>query len=248
MGCGNHLPCRWHLCGRMDPSDHPIELLVLRLLLLLLMTFCCYGLQVLLTRQRRAEDETREFTMREAQLQSAGRLAAEVAHRLKNPLAIINNAAYSLKRSLDGRNPNALDQIRIIQEEVERSDQIITQVMGYAQLSEGRVEKINVIEELDRAITQVFPAGVEYQVKVHRDYSLTFPPLMMHRQHLSEIFVNLIQNAREAFNGQRGNIFITARCRSDYSTEITIVDDGPGIPREKYEKIFESYYTTKAKG
>ena len=46
------------------------------------------------------------------------------------------------------------------QEEVARADRVITQIMGYAQLSEGRVEKLNVVEELDRAICQVLPAAV----------------------------------------------------------------------------------------
>jgi signal transduction histidine kinase len=231
----------------MELSDRPGELLALRVLLLLLMTACCYAIKVLLTRQRVAEDETREFAVREAQLQSAGRLAAEFAHQLKNPLAIINNAAYTLKRSLGSSNTGS-EQIRIIEEEVERSDLIITQVMGYAQLSEGRVEKLDLPEELDRAIAQVFPPAVALKIEVHRDYDVKFPPLLMHRRHLSEAMVNLLQNAREAADGAAGNVSVKARCLKDYSTQIVISDDGPGIPPEKHEKVFESYYTTKKKG
>ena len=105
--------------------------------------------------------EAAEFAAREGQLHSAGRLAAEFAHQIKNPLAIINNAAYSLQRSLGGQpTPSAAQQIEIIQEEVARADKVITQIMGYAQLSEGRVEKLNVIEEIERATEQVFPAAV----------------------------------------------------------------------------------------
>ena len=114
------------------------------------MTVCCYGVQVLLERQRQAVEEAREFAMREGQLRSAGRLAAEFTHQIKNPLAIINNAAFSLQRALKQGKPVSAEQIRIIQEEVEHSDRIITQIMGYAQLSEGRVEKLNVMEELDQ--------------------------------------------------------------------------------------------------
>jgi signal transduction histidine kinase len=231
----------------MELSDRPGELLLLRVLLLLLMTVCCYAIQVLLTRQRLAEEELREFAVREAQLQSAGRLAAEFAHQLKNPLSIINNATYSLKKSLADRKP-ATEQIKIIEEEVERSDRIITQVMGYAQLSEGRVEKLDLAGELDQAIAQVFPPAVDSKIEVHRDYDAKFPPLLMHRRHLSETLLNLLQNAREAFDGACGNVSVSARCLSNYSTEITVSDDGPGIPPEKHEKVFESYYTTKKKG
>ena len=60
--------------------------------------------------------------------------------------------------------------------------------------------------------------------------------------------MNLLQNAREALGEKGGNVFVSARCHSDYSVEVAIRDDGPGIPAEKQEKIFEAYYTTKEKG
>ena len=61
------------------------------------------------------------------------------------------------------------------------------------------------------------------------------------------MLVNLLQNAREVL-GAKGNVFVTAKCRADYSIEISVRDDGPGIAPEKIEKIFEAYYTTKEKG
>ena len=220
---------------------------VLRLVVLLLTTICCSGLELLLERQRLAAEEAGEFATREGQLRSAGRLAAEFAHQIKNPLAIINNAAFSLQRAArDGKNQIA-EQIEIIQEEVARADKVITQIMGYAQLSEGRVEKLNVIEEIERALTQVFPAAVPDKIKIHLEFGHGFPPLLMQRGHLSEILVNLLQNAREAL-GEKGNVFVSADCRRDYAVEISVRDDGPGIQPEKTERIFEAYFTTKEKG
>ncbi len=222
--------------------------LVMRLALLLTITACSYGVQVLLERQRRAAEEAREFALREGQLHAAGRLAAEFAHQIKNPLAIINNAAFSLQRALKNNKAGAAEQIQIIQEEVERSDRIVTQIMGYAQLNEGRVEKLNVTEELERAIAQVLPPAADYNIQIHRDFAGEFPPLLMHRRHLSDVFVNLLQNAREALDGHAGHVFVSALCRPDSSTEVSIRDDGPGIPPDKQENIFEAYYTTKEKG
>ncbi len=229
-------------------ADYPPEPVLVRLSLLLMLTVCCYGLQVLLERQRRAEEEAREFGLREGQLRSAGRLAAEFAHQLKNPLAIINNAVFSLRRGLKKDQPEAAEQIEMIQEEIERADRIITDVMGYAQLSEGHVEKLDVIEELDQAINRVFPPAARFPVQIQRRYAPSFPPLFMQRRHAAETFINVLQNAREALQPDGGNLFITAQCLEDHSIEISIRDDGPGIPVEKQGQIFEAYYTTKEKG
>ncbi|HLH57483.1 MAG TPA: HAMP domain-containing sensor histidine kinase [Verrucomicrobiae bacterium] len=229
-------------------ADNPGEPLLLRLVLLLLMTLCCYALQVLLERHRQALEEAREFALREGQLRSAGRLAAEFAHQIKNPLAIINTAAFSLQRALRDAKGDAVDQIQMIQEEVERADRIITQVMGYSQLSEGHVEKLNVVEELDRAIERVFPPAAHFPLQVHRSYQGSFPPLLMLRRHVSETFINVLQNAREALESRGANIYVDARLREDESIEVTIRDDGPGIAPDKLGRIFEAYYTTKEKG
>ena len=220
---------------------------VLRLVVLALTTLCCYGAQILLERQRLAVEEAGEFAAREGQLHSAGRLAAEFAHQIKNPLAIISNSAHTLQRALRENKATAAQQIEIIEEEVARADKVITQIMGYAQLSEGRVEKLNVTEEIDRAIAQVFPAAIPVRIKVHRAYAPPFPPLLMQRGHLAEILANLLQNARDAL-GDAGNIFVTAGCRRDLAVEVSVRDDGPGIPPEKISHIFEPYYTTKEKG
>ena len=251
----NLLLCGWFAAAgvaemtvtRLEPEEPTSEPYVLRGVVLLLMSACCYGVQVLFDKERRTDEETREFAERQQQLQSAGRLAAEVAHQIKNPLAIINNAAFSLQRALSQGRATDAKQIEIIQEEVARADQIITQIMGYAQLSEGRVEKLSVTEELDRAIEQVLPRAVSGDIAVHRRYAPHFPPLLMLRRHLFEAFVNLLQNAREALNG-KGTISVSADCRRDYSIEVSIQDDGPGIAPEKLERVFEAYYTTRERG
>jgi signal transduction histidine kinase len=230
----------------LDPPTNPTEGALLRVCLLILMTICCYGVQVLLEKQKRAEDEAREFTLRQEQLQATGRLAAEIAHQLKNPLGIINNAAFTLQRTMK-EGKTITQQIRIIREEVERSDRIITELMGYARLSEGQVEKLNVAEELDSAIERVFPAGAKYDVTISREYTAALPTLLLQRAHLSEVFVNILQNAREAMDG-KGHVDVTTAYGDNYSVIVTIQDNGPGIPSDKLPKVFEPYYTTKEKG
>ena len=228
------------------PTQISAESLLLRVMLLMLMTLCCYGVQMLIDRQRERELEEREFALKEHQLAAAGRLAAEIAHQLKNPLAIINNAAYTLQRTVrEGKT--ITQQIAIIREEVDRSDRIITELMGYAKLAEGKVERVVVTEELDRALALVLPEGAKFDIQVHRDYDLGLPPLLGQRGHFSEIFVNLLTNSREAMEGH-GKLFVSAHAGADLSVDVTIGDTGPGIPAEKLKQIFEPYFTTKTKG
>ena len=134
------------------------EPVVLRALLLVLMTACGYGLQVLIDKQRRMDAEEDEFDRRQSQLQASGRLAAEIAHQVKNPLAIINNAAFALGQAAN-ENESAKRQVALIREEVNKADQIVTKLMGYAQLVEGRLAKLDVNETLEAALSQVFPKG-----------------------------------------------------------------------------------------
>jgi signal transduction histidine kinase len=227
-------------------SEGSAESFLLRISLLLLMTVCCFGVQILLERQRLAESEAREFALRQQQLEATGRLAAEIAHQLKNPLGIINTAAFTLQRTVK-EGKTITQQIKMIREEVERSDRILTELMGYAQLSEGRVEKLDVAGELDQAIDQVFPSAAKYEVTIHRDYGAALPPLLMQRSHLNEVLINILQNAREAMDG-KGEIHVSTRYGEKYSVVIAIRDNGPGIRPDKLPRIFEPYFTTREKG
>jgi signal transduction histidine kinase len=229
-----------------EGASEPFESLVLRVLLLLLMTAVCLGLQVLLDRQRQREAESREFALKQEQLEAAGRLAAEIAHQLKNPLGIINNAAYTLHKTVK-EGKTITQQIAIIREEVARSDRIITDLMGYARLAEGRVERIGLAEILEQSLEVAFPPGSGFQVQVHRDYVDPLPSLLGQRVHFLEIFTNLLVNAREAMNGV-GHVWIGAKATPDYSVQVTIHDSGPGIPSDQLGRVWEAYFTTKDRG
>jgi signal transduction histidine kinase len=230
--------------------ENPME----RLIVLLAWAFCCYGIQVLFEKQKRAEAEATEFAVRQERLQTAGRLAAEIAHQIKNPLGIITNAAFCLQRAVrdgqtttDEQGQEIDQQVEIIREEVEHADQIITELMGYAQLAEGTVERLEVADEVDNAILEIFPPAAKYRVEIIKNYDPSLPALLMQKRHLSSVLVNLLQNAREAMNGV-GKIEISVRYGNNDSVIISIADNGTGIPPDKIDKIFEAHFSTRAKG
>jgi signal transduction histidine kinase len=203
--------------------------------------------QVLFDRDREAQREAREYALRREQLRSTGRLAAEIAHRLKNPLSIINNSAYTLDRRLNESDDLVKKQVEMIRDEVARSDVILTELMGYAQLSEGRVEKLEFRGELEQAMEEVFPDEARFEVKARVKIEGDLPALMMQRGHLREILLNLLVNAREASkNGSM--VRVSARTTEDFSIEFSVKDEGDGIAPDHMERVFEAYFSTKERG
>jgi signal transduction histidine kinase len=235
----------------LDPRlESPTE----RLIVLVAWALCCYGIQVLFEKQKRAEAEATEFAVRQERLQTAGRLAAEIAHQIKNPLGIITNAAFCLQRAArdsqavaEEPNQNIDEQVQIIREEIEHADQIITELMGYAQLAEGTVERLEAADEVDNAILEVFPPAAKYRVEITKIFEPSLPALLMQKRHLSSVLVNLLQNAREAMDGV-GRIEVAVRYGKNDSVVISIADNGPGIAPDKINKIFEAHFSTRAKG
>jgi signal transduction histidine kinase len=223
------------------------SLFTIRVFFLVLMTALCYGVQVLFDRDQQARFEAREYALRREQLRSTGRLAAEIAHRLKNPLAIINNAVFTLRRNFNVKEDNLPKQLEMIRSEVERSDMILTELMGYARLSEGQVEKIDVKHELRSALDEVFPLDHSFGIRVKEDVHGILPSLMMQRVHLREIVINLLVNAREAA-GVGGRVKVSCKALPNYTIELRVKDSGPGVPGDHRERIFEAYFTTKEKG
>ncbi len=230
-----------------DEDQYGSSLFVIRVFFLVLMTVRCYGVQVLFDRDHIAQRESREYTLRREQLRSTGRLAAEIAHRLKNPLSIINNAAFSMQRHWKNENENATKQLNMIRSEVDRSDMILTELMGYARLSEGRVERLDVREEVLQSIEDAFPAASHFDITLKKRLSDALPPLMMQRAHLREILVNVLVNAREA-TPEGGTVQVSCQPLPHYAIEIRVKDNGPGVPKDQVEGIFEAYFTTKEQG
>jgi signal transduction histidine kinase len=119
--------------------------------------------------------------------------------------------------------------------------------MGYAQLAEGKVERLEVAEEVDTAILEIFPPAAKYRVEIVRDYEPSLPALLMQKRHLSSVLLNLLQNAREAMHGV-GRINVSLRYGKNDSVVIDIADNGPGIAPDKIDKIFEAHFSTREKG
>lgn len=223
------------------------EQITMRLVLLISMVFFCFAFQVLFDREKSLREEQLELRVRNEHLKGMGRLVAEIAHQLKNPLSIINNAAYLLERKQDDCTL-VRAQACVIRQEIARSDMILKDLMSDADQSASSVKKVSIKEEIEKAADRVIPKETFPNIKL----DCQFPDsddlfLLVQPKHVSEIFINLLVNAREAIQGN-GKITIALERQSDSDIVINISDDGQGIDPKIQTKVFESYFSTKEGG
>lgn len=234
--------------GMDDQIQHILEQQIIdRMILLTVLVLFCFAFQVLFDRQRRLREEQLELSIRNEHLKGMGRLAAEIAHQLKNPLSIISNASYNLQKN--PQNQELLQsQSAIIRDEIRRSDSILKNLIHDASDSVSPVRKLNLRKVIDEAVLQAVPREVFPAVKVVFESPVN-PEfhLLMQSRHLSEILVNLLVNAREAMNND-GQITIHCGRASETSLFISITDAGPGIPAKSQIRIFEAFFSTKPNG
>ena len=189
-------------------------------------------------------------------LAAVGRLAAGVAHEINNPLAVIGEIGGFLAECVEddpqGQDPETFEELsqglpKLLQQ-VERCRTITHRLLNFSRKSEVKVKDT----DIKMALEEVFPfLEKEAQlsnVEVHRELPDDLPLLRIEEVQLQEIFINLINNARQAI-GKRGggNIWIEGE-RQDGKVILTIRDDGPGIPEEVKDKLFDPFVTTKAPG
>ncbi|MBX3438233.1 MAG: PAS domain S-box protein [Planctomycetaceae bacterium] len=197
-----------------------------------------------LTDRRRAAEEARLRASME-RLALLGQLAGGVAHEIRNPLGVIRNAAYYLQMIQDSLCLDARESIAEIQQEVDKANHIVGDLLDYAR--ESPVQKV--LFDLGRRVMQIVegenpPPGVTLECR-----SISEPILVRgDAQQIDRILINLIRNAVQAMD-ESGTIQIVLSLRTESQIAIVDVDDdGVGVTEEHRARIFEPLFTSKAKG
>ncbi|TCV83383.1 HDOD domain-containing protein [Sulfurirhabdus autotrophica] len=176
--------------------------------------------------------------------------ARQIVHEANNPLSIMKNYIKALGVKLDKADP-AQEDLLILNEEIDRVAKIIRQLTESTDAAINLTElNINgIILDLIRIMQEsLFEPN---QVKVESNLDSSLPHIMTDKNKFKQVLINLIKNAVEAMS-RGGQLFISSRnnvVKNKFNyCEIIIKDNGPGIPQEILDHLFEPVSTTKGKG
>ena len=181
-------------------------------------------------------------------LAALGRMAAGLAHEIRNPLAGVKGAAQYLEG--DNLPDESKEMLQVIIDEVDRLDIVVSQFLDYARPFELRRSSAHVNAIVVHALTVVRAQGVHPDVKIIEDFSGELPLISMDQTRLTQVLLNLLQNGLQAMP-EGGVLTVRTRVRTLQGLsqlEIVVEDTGSGIAWDDLEHLFIPFFTTKAQG
>jgi PAS domain S-box-containing protein len=193
-------------------------------------------------------------------LAAVGEMAAVMAHEIKNPLAGIEVLAGLLRRKVPD-NADAQALVKDIINEAKMANAIVQEVLAFVRPVRLQVDRTSLAGSIASAITMADGKATRGAILVDTALPENLPLVGADEHQLTQVFCNLLINAYEALEG-RGRIDISARIASTDTdgallpdghvavptVVVDVADDGPGMPAEVAEKIFNPFFTTKAQG
>lgn len=185
-------------------------------------------------------------------MEEIDRFAADVSHEIKNPLTSIRSALETLPMVKDEAARERL--MNVLSQDVRRLDRLITDISNAsrldAELSRDTPRKVKIAALLDDIISLYQQSAAPGQIKVSFVNELPAGTRVTGREGpLGQVFRNLIDNAR-SFSPEDGEVRVRLTGSGDPARPVAILvdDDGPGIPEENLETIFQRFYTSRPKG
>jgi signal transduction histidine kinase len=186
-----------------------------------------------------------ERMKRSERLSAAGRLAASLAHEIRNPLASISGAAGILKRGhASGSNTNEC--LEILEKESQRLNQLLTNFLDFARPRLPRYQVVEPISLVESVASLARHASILRNVELIQQSPLHMQDIECDAEQLKQVLLNLIINAVQATDGG-GKVSIRSSSVADRLC-IEVQDEGCGISAEHQDRIFEPFFTTKESG
>ncbi|MDP1991992.1 MAG: ATP-binding protein [Syntrophales bacterium] len=202
---------------------------------------------VLLIKDLREIRDLQEKVHRSERLASLGRLAAGVAHEIRNPLSSIKGFAQYFVKRFSGQ-PEEQGYASVMVREVDRLNRVITELLDFAGPKEPHREPHSLEAVAEQALKLLTPDLEARKVTVAKDYEPGLPAVSVDRDRISQVFINILLNALESMEAGGEIRLSLRRCGPPPAVEISVADTGGGIPEGDLEKVFEPFFSRKKKG
>jgi len=195
-------------------------------------------------------ERSRESLLQAEKMVLVGRLAAGMAHSIRNPLTSVKMRLFSLDRTL-GLSNTQEDDFEVISEEIRHIDTIVQNFLEFSRPPKLKMQMVSPSEVVDLAIQLLQHRLSSYDVDINVERKTRLPEILVDPEQLKEVLVNIVVNGCEAMKGG-GSIVV----REDVDfveplgrvIVIEVSDDGPGIPDSIQEKVFQPFFSTKEEG
>ncbi|HEV2972759.1 MAG TPA: ATP-binding protein [Pirellulales bacterium] len=195
-------------------------------------------------------DRSHDRLMAAEKLASVGKLAASVAHEIRNPLTAIKMWLFSIQETARG-NVELNRKLRIVSEETTRLESIVRSFLEFSRPPALRCQPQNVGAVIEQTLELLRLRLEEGAIGAEHATREDLPPIMADAAQLKQVFLNLLGNAADAMTGG-GEIRITATAENDADGRPMVVvrirDTGAGMPQDVQRRIFEPFFTTKETG
>lgn len=183
--------------------------------------------------------------LQKEKLASLAQMASGVVHQIRNPLAIIKNATYLLKKKTGDKYLN--DQIKIIEDEADRMNKIAEELLRFARTGEHialePIDLENIVQEILKGAA--IAETNHNKIKVINEIPDSLPKVQGEMETLKQALLNIVSNAYQAM--PKGGTLKLKTEENDKNVQLTISDTGVGIPSRDKNLIFEPLFTTKNK-
>ncbi len=212
---------------------------------------------VVALRDRTIQSQLEAVVSERERLAAFGRIAAGIAHEVKNPLGGIRGAAEILAaRASDAKNHDAAE---LIVREVDRICSLVDDLMVFARGDELRLAPVNIHQLLDEVLELVCMDPLSEGVELLRSFDPSIPDLIADGDRLTQVFLNLSRNALQAMEKGQGCLSISTRMTLDHriatsegervpTLMVRISDNGAGMSRDVLDKLATPFFTTRPGG
>jgi signal transduction histidine kinase len=190
--------------------------------------------------------KTEAQLIRSEKLAALGQLAAGIAHEIRNPLTSINILIHSLRESLSSKNSHRED-LKVIEEEIDRINEIVDQFLRFARPSPPLLEKVEVPSIFEETLQLLRPQIEKQRISVQKNFR-SLPPITIDKEQMKQVALNLLLNAIQAMP-KGGRLKLSGRIPTGNQwIQLSIQDSGIGIPPEDMDKLFDPFFSTREGG